>query len=29
MTLVLYRKAPIYLLKGELLDPMLHVREQH
>jgi hypothetical protein len=26
---VLYRKAPLYLLKGELLDPMLHVREQH
>jgi hypothetical protein len=26
---MLYWKAPLYLLKGELLDPMEHVRGQH
>ena len=25
----LYHKAPIFLLKGELIDPMHHVRENH
>ncbi len=26
---MLYRKSPLYLLKGELIDPMLHVQEKH
>jgi hypothetical protein len=26
---MLYRKAPLYLLKGELIDPMLHVQGKH
>jgi hypothetical protein len=26
---MLYRKAPFYLLKGQLIDPMLHVQEKH
>ncbi len=25
----LYHKAPLYLLRGELIDPMDHVREKH
>jgi hypothetical protein len=25
----LYHKAPLYLLRGELVDPMLHVHRQH
>jgi len=25
----LYHKAPLYLLRGELLDPMAHARKQH
>lgn len=26
---MLYHKSPLYLLKGELIDPMLHVQEKH
>ena len=27
--IVMYRKAPLALLRGELLDPMEHVRKGH
>ena len=26
---MLYHKSPLYLLKGELIDPMLHVNQKH
>lgn len=26
---MLYHKSPLFLLKGELIDPMLHVQEKH
>lgn len=27
--LKLYHRSPLYLLRGELIDPMIHVREEH